>query len=197
MRLALIAAVAFAGAVDAQVVLDRMALIVNDKVIKASEIDRDLRVTSFINETPLEFTPAARKKAADRLIEQALIRREVNVANYPPATDQELNELLAQLKKQRGARFASELKRYGITEEQLRKQLAWQITVLHFIEQRFRPGVQITDADVQDFLKKHVKMTREQAEQQIAGERVNTEFFNWLDRARKRATVEYREAALK
>lgn len=197
MRLALIAAVAFAGAVDAQVVLDRMALIVNDKVIKASEIDRDLRVTSFINETPLEFTPAARKKAADRLIEQALIRREVNVANYPQASDQELNELLAQLKKQRGARFASDLKRYGITEEQLRKQLAWQITVLHFIEQRFRPGVQVTDAEVADFQKKHVKMTREQAEQQIAGERVNTEFFNWLDRARKRANVEYREAALK
>lgn len=194
------------------VVLDRISILVNDRVIKASDIDRDVRVTSFINEDPLSFTPATRKKAAERLIDQALIRREVDAAAYPAATNDEITRLLEQLRKQRGARFAAELTKYGISEDQLRRQLGWQVTVLHFIEQRFRPGVLVSDEEVKKYFEEHktsfrrtsdgakapaLEEVRDAIEQQIAGERVNTEFFSWLERARKRADVRFREADLK
>ena len=59
------------------IVLDRIAVVVGKVAIKSSDIERDIRVTAFLNHEPLVFTPDARKKAADRLIDQQIIRQEI------------------------------------------------------------------------------------------------------------------------
>jgi parvulin-like peptidyl-prolyl isomerase len=195
-------------------VIDRIAIIVGNSVIKDSDIDRDIRITDFLNRDPLEFSAAARKRAADRLIDQALIRREIEVAQYPYATDQDVNNFLQQIRKQRfksDADYRHALEEYGITEAQLRRALKWQLTVLHFIDMRFRPGVLITDQDVADYYKSHLaELTRDNGgkhptleearpkiEDELTGERVNQQFEAWLDETRKNANVQYREASLK
>lgn len=196
----------------APVVIDRIAIIVNDRVVKDSDIEREIRVTDFLNGDPLQFTAEARRKAADRLIDQTIIRREMRVAQYPEATREEIDQLLTEIRKQRfgtDTAFGSQLKRYGITEEELRRHLAWQITVLHFIEQRFRPGILISNEEAQRYFEQHraefqkraaipvsLDDVRAAVEDQLAGERVNKEFFAWLDQSRKAARIEYREASL-
>ena len=40
------------------VILDRIAVIAGTHVIKASDIDRDIRLTDFLNRTPLNFSPS-------------------------------------------------------------------------------------------------------------------------------------------
>ena len=65
------------------VIVDRIAIVVNDRVIKDSDISRDIRIIDFLNGDQLDFSEAARKKSAQRLIDQQLIRREVQVGGYP------------------------------------------------------------------------------------------------------------------
>lgn len=195
-------------------VIDRIAIIVGNSVIKDSDIDRDIRITDFLNHDSLEFSAAARKRAADRLIDQALIRCEIEVAQYPYATDQDVNNFLQQIRKERfksDADYRHALEEYGITDAQLRRALKWQLTVLHFIDMRFRPGVLITGREVADYYKSHLaELTRENGgkqpaleeardriENQLTGERVNQQFEAWLAETRNNANVQYREASLK
>jgi hypothetical protein len=164
----------------AAVIVDRIAVVVNDRVVKDSDISRDIRVTDFLNGDQLDFSEGARKKAGQRLIDQQLIRREVKVGGYSNATPEEVGKFLESIIKQRfhdsQSEYQAALKNYALTDEQLRAQLTWQITVLHFIEQRFRPAVLGSDADVE--------------------QRVNEAFEAWLDEAHKQAQIDYHETGL-
>ena len=111
-------------------------------------IDRNIRVTCFLNNVPLNLDNAGRKSAANRLIDQIFIRREIQLGDYPVATPQETNSQLDRLKEQRyrsKLAFEQALHRYGLTELELRTEFQWQLTVLSFIEIRFKPAVLITD----------------------------------------------------
>src|SRR5271165_3379020 len=66
----------------AAVVMDRVAVIVGRNVVKTSDITRDLRATQFINGEPVDTSEAARRKSADRLVDQQLIRQELLNAGY-------------------------------------------------------------------------------------------------------------------
>jgi peptidyl-prolyl cis-trans isomerase SurA len=200
--------------VQGAVVIDRIAIIAGNSIIKDSDIEREIRITGFLNHDPLQFSEATRKQAASRLIDQALLRREIQVAQHPYANDQDVNRFLEQIRKQRfknDADYQQSLRDYGITEVQLRRALKWQLTVLRFINSRFRPGVLITDQDITQYFNEHSAemtnrnggkpLTLEEArpaiERQITGERVNRQFEEWLDETRKAANVQYREESLK
>jgi hypothetical protein len=101
-----------------------------------------------------------------------------------------------------------ELQRYGITEGQLRAQLLWQLTVLRFIDERFRPAVIVTDEEVQTFYNQHLAELHRQYPGDVSfealepkirslleGQRINENFEQWLAEARKRARIEYRQEA--
>ncbi len=201
-------------AICGAVILDRVAIVVNNQPIKDSDIERDIRATSLLNGVQLDLGPAARIEAANRLIDQALIRREIQVAQYPEAKPEEAQALVEEMRKQRygqSGAYQAALQRYGIDDAQLHHQVAWQATVLKFIEQRFRPGVLISDEEVQKYFDAHVGELRRQAggkpvtvddvrgsiEEQLSGERVNRDFFAWLEQAHKEAQIRYLEADLK
>ncbi len=120
-----------------------MAVVAGTRVIKDSDIEREIRLTDFLNGDKLDLSPAARRKAAQRLIDQAMIHREVDLGRYSPPTAAEVDAFLQQVRKQRfkdEAQFRQALRNYGITKR-FEAQVRWQIAVLHFIEQRFRPAV--------------------------------------------------------
>src|SRR5689334_2138036 len=107
------------------VIIDRIAVIIGNSIVKDSDIDRNLRVTSFLNREPLNFNNAARKAAAHRLIDQIFIRREIQLGDYPVATPQETNRQLDRLKEERyksKPAFEQALHRYGLTELELRTE---------------------------------------------------------------------------
>jgi hypothetical protein len=158
------------------VVIDRIAVIVDKRVIKLSDIQRDLRVTEFLNREPLRINPDAMHKSAERLIDQALIAQEIARGGYASAPESDADAMLKQLERDRfggsEARLRQELAAYGLSESQLREQLLWQLTVLRFIDDRFRPGVPCGDDAA-----------------------VDKNFNDWLAAARKRAHIEYRREA--
>lgn len=197
---------------NAVVVLDRMAVIVGKHVIKTSDIDWDLRITEFLNREPLNFSPLAKRQSAERLIDQEIIRQEIVTGNYRRPPDSDAAALETRLQRDRfggsDLRMRGALQRYGITEQQLRAQLLWQLTVLRFIDQRFRPAVTVTDEEVRASYDQHVAELRRQypddnsfetlepkIRSQLEGQRINDAFNEWLEAARKRARIEYKQEA--
>lgn len=189
------------------VVVDRIAIVVGNRVIKISDIDREVRVTDFLNGDRLDLGAPARKKAAERLIDQWLIRREIDLGGYAVAGKDEVQRMLQQIKRRHktDAAFRTALSTYGISEEQLTRQLTWQLTVLRFIDQRFRPGVLVTEEEIERFYKTHnagaarpvsLEAARPRIEDQLIGERINEQFYAWLAEARKEAKPEWVEGAL-
>jgi len=201
-----------ASASSAEVVLDRMAVIVGKHVIKTSDIDWDLRVTECLNRESLNFSPKAKRQSAERLIDQEIIRQEIVTGNYRRPPDSDAGALLNNLRRDRfggsDVRIREELQRYGITEDQLRAQLLWQLTVLRFIDQRFRPAVIVSDEEVNAYYNQHLTDLRRQYPDDhsleglepkirslLEGERINENFNQWLEEARKGVRIEYRQEA--
>lgn len=197
----------------ASAVIDRIAVVVGKHAIKASDIDRDLRITQFLNRQPLDTNAGARRSAAERLIDQTIIRDEIQRGDYAGAKPSETDAMLTQLRQQRfagsDARMKQDLAHYGLTEDQLRVELQWQLDVLSFIDQRFRPGVLVTDDEVRSYYDQHRAELEKAYPQQLKtlqaigpkvratleGERLNQDFDQWLKQARTRTRIEYRQGA--
>lgn len=196
----------------AGVVIDRIAVIVDKQAIKTSDIDRDVRVTDFLNRQPLDFSVEVKRKAAERLIDQAVIRAEMERGGYSRSSEFEAAGMIKRLLADRfggsDARLKAELLRYGLTEQQLRMQLQWQLDVLKFISERFRPGVLVTDEQVRAYYDQHKAELERQFPQlktyenmepkiraSLEGEGLNQSFDQWLSQARKRARIQYLQGA--
>jgi hypothetical protein len=194
------------------VVLDRVAVVVGNRAVKASDIDRDLRASELLNGQPLDVSGATRRKAAGRLVEQELIRQVIINGGYGQPSKQDIDAFVQQFKRDRfhssDAQLRAALSKYGLTEEQLRQYLEWQLTVLRFIDQRFRPGVLVTDEDVRAYYEEHraelqkanpknhtIEALDSKIRETLTGEQVNKNFEEWLDQTRRRIRIEYREAA--
>lgn len=156
-------------------VVDRIAIVVDQVAIKQSDIFNDIRLTDFINGEKLEFSLPVAKQAASRLIDQAIIRKEIESGRYGSPDPEEVNQLWGQIRTRyrTNEAFLQALKNYGLTEEQLRERLRWQVTVLQFIDLRFGTGEQANSGAP------------------------NQAFFDWLNETRKQARIVFKEEALK
>src|SRR5262249_4405782 len=68
-----IALYAVASELPAAAIVDRVAVVVDRHVMKLSDIQRDLCVSEFLNQEPRRIDPDAKRKTAERLIEQTII----------------------------------------------------------------------------------------------------------------------------
>jgi peptidyl-prolyl cis-trans isomerase SurA len=202
----LIVCLILSGAVNGAVVIDRIAVIAGKHVIKLSDIDRDLRVTAFLNRGSSAETPDAKRKSADRLVDQQIIRDELVTGGYGRATDADASAMLQQIRQSRfggsDARLKQSMAQYGLTEAQIQSQLLWQLTALRFIDQRFRAGVLVTDEEVRAYYDAHPELQKTPFDKAAApirttleGEQINKEFEAWLESARKGERIEYRDEA--
>ena len=121
-----------------------------------------------------------------------------NWATIARRRTEEVGAFLQNVKAQRyptDSGYQAALVRYGVSDAELQEQLKWQLTVLHFIDQRFRPAIIVSDEEVNSYARTH-KGTREELQEQLTARKVNEEFESWLNRAGKRAQIEYREVEL-
>ncbi len=128
-----------AAAASSAAVLDRIAVTVGNGVITEGELLDDIRLTAFLNGGQPDFGPQSRRQAADRLIDQYLIRREMKISHYQPDTAG-AGKILSAFKRSRfpsDEQYRQALKSYGISEEELLEKLRWQTAALQFIDFRF------------------------------------------------------------
>jgi peptidyl-prolyl cis-trans isomerase SurA len=194
-------------------IIDRIAVSVGNQAITTSDLDREIRVTTFLNRTQPDFSPATRRGTADRMVEQRLIQRELENARYPAPSPTDLDPVFEQFKKDSfvsDEEYRHALAESGISERDVRDELLWQRRLLLFIDVRFRPGVQVSDQEIQDYFSKVVAPAaqaahpgqlvsldeyRDQISDKLTGEQVDRQLNDWLDRTRKRSEVVFHPEA--
>lgn len=193
-------------------IIDRIAVTVGNGVITETEILREIRLTAFLNGEPLDFSPASKRKTAERLVEQRLIANEISSSLYPLPTDAAAQEMLKQIKDRfpNPAFYQEELLRVGVTEDELKAHLARQLATLSFLDFRFRPGIQIGEDEIGKYfaerlapeLKKakpggqfSLNDFRSQVREALIGERMDKASDAWLKQARDRTRIEFRPEA--
>jgi len=123
-------------------VVDRIAVVVGNKVITASELQQDLHITEFLNRQPLDLSTAKLRDAADKMVDQQLLRNEMDTSRFALPEGSNAEAMLANFRREHFANeaaFRAELARYSITEAEVKQRLLWQLAVIQFTEQRFRP----------------------------------------------------------
>jgi hypothetical protein len=196
-------------------IVDRVEIAVGNKVITLSDIDRRIRLTAFQNRETPDFSLANRRPMAQRLVDQKLIEREMEVGHYPRIGTPPVDDLIAEFQKlnypdadparSHSAMLAS-LTQYGLAEVDLRTDLARQADLLTFLSLRFRPGIDVTDEEIKKYIdEKVVEATKQQLgfnemrsgiQQEIAKERADKELDAWLEDQRRRTKIEYPDSDL-
>jgi len=193
--------------------IDRIAVSAGLRVITSSDIDREIRVVAFLAGKPADFSVAARRAAAGRMVEQRLIQRELEVSRYPVPSASEVEPVLEKFKQEHfptDAAWRSALAENGISEQEVKDEMLWVRTLVFFTDSRFRSGVQVSDEEARDYFEKTVKPAAEAAhpgqpvslgnyrdriEETLAGQRVDRELDKWLAEARSRTEIVYHDEA--
>ena len=194
-------------------IIDRVAVTVDRVVITESDLVTHIRVAAFLNGEPAEITPEAKRRAAEQMVEQVLVRREMELSRYPAPSPEDVGPLLENVLRQRGldlAKLAEALAAYRITEQDLRESLLLQLTLLRFIEYRFRPGVAVSDDEIEAYYRNEflpdweqrndapppaLEDVRDDIEEVLIERHVDEALDQWLEQAKTQAKIEYRREA--
>jgi hypothetical protein len=190
-------------AAAAPVVVDRTAVAVGTEVITETELLDEIRLAAFLNRQPPEFSPEARRQAAERLVDQYLIRREMRIAMYEQPDPAEAEAMLNNLRQAQfpdEAAYRAALQRYGISERQLLRHLHWQLTAMRFTDLRFRAGLAESAEDILRRLEREAGADRATPNAPplapaAPAPSVDQQLDEWLREARKRTRVVYMKEA--
>ncbi len=135
------------GAQETPETLDRVVAVVDGQPITLSEI------TEFIALNPGRNPPPTPAEALEILIEARLIEREARRYPLQPPSPEELDEALRQLRDSfpSAESYGETLVRLGIREDYLRKNLRRALIVDSYLDRRFRPLVQVSEREVEDY----------------------------------------------
>jgi hypothetical protein len=180
----------------AAAVVDRLALVVGKTVFTQSEVDDESRLGELQAGKPPDLSAASRKAAAERLVDQQLLRNEMNVTAFkPPATDAD-----ALVRQFRQAHFTSlplyraALARYGVTEEALKEHLQWEVAVLRFTDHRFRPMLPDNQVTVNQ-AQQDTQSANRTANDSASGDTVDKEMETWLKQQRADTRIVFKREA--
>lgn len=196
-------------------IIDRIAASVGNRVITASDLDRQLRVAAFQDGVKADLSPARKRATVEAMIEQKLIQAELANSRYPLPDPAELAPAVEEFKKAHfkdDQQYRATLAEYGITEDDFKELLLWQRTLLLFIQVRFETGVQLGSQDVEEYFAKTVKPAaeaahpgqpvsledfRDEIERTLTGQRADQQMDTWLRDVRRRTNVVVHDEVLK
>src|ERR1039458_1428221 len=126
-------------------IIERIAVSVGNRVIAESDLHREIRVAAFLDGVKPDFSPAGQRATAERMVEQVLIRRELETSRYPVPSAAEVAPVLAAFKKEhlpKDEEYQRALADYGIADQDVKDLLLDRKSTRLFIEVRFKSGVQ-------------------------------------------------------
>lgn len=191
-------------------VVDRVAIAVGRHVITQTHVDTEVRVTAFLSDGSKKIDAAvARREAAARLIQQTLIRREIEITRFPMPKPEDSQPLLEQIRSLHGDNFANDLKAAGLDLQDLSDHLLWQLTLMRFVLYRFQPGVSIGDEEIKSYYDAQLpkweaegksappleKIAKE-IENLLTQQRVDVALDKWLAEQRDQTQIVYRVKGL-
>jgi hypothetical protein len=193
-------------------IVDRIAVVVNQQIITEVQLDEEIRVTALLNRQAIRRDDQTRRAAAARLIQQELVRHEMELSQYPFPTAAQVDTAFAETLKQLGGREAVEkqIASYQLTDAILKEHLQFQLTLVKFIDFRFRPDVDISETDLRVYYERELakwktshtgtpptfEESRASIEKAISDERVELAMSSWVDEAKRDAAILYLDKGL-
>ncbi|MFZ0305930.1 MAG: peptidylprolyl isomerase [Terracidiphilus sp.] len=205
---------------SAPVVLDRVVAVVNQRIILASDLDDEIRL-SVLDPNMVGQSPLTRQRALEQIVSRSLIEQQIRQedaqAVEPPQS--EVDARLSELRKElpacvhencaSDAGWSAMLAEHHLTPERVNAYLRYRLEILRFIEERFRPGIRISQEQIADYYNKTLLPQYKPGEpipslQQVAPriqeiileQQVNVLFDNWLANLRQQGDVEILDPAL-
>lgn len=132
-------------------VVDRIVATAGKEIVTLSDVRREQRIECFQQGREVADLDAGRlRELAARLVDQILIRREMQNGAFPPSPPEKLD---SQMEAMRGrfpgsAAYRAALERCGLEEETLRRHVQFQMDMMNFIDFRVRPGLQVTQEEM-------------------------------------------------
>jgi hypothetical protein len=200
------------AAYPAQVVVDRMAAVVNKRVILESELDQAARVEYLIQGKAISDGKLSRTEleaVLDQLIDRSLLEQQIV---HPDLLAPSQEELAARLKDVRdGIPGASSdegwmalLQSYGVTEQDVVEHITSEFRVLRLVDLRFRGLVRIDKNAIAGYYQEKfvpeldhrgatpppLEAVSSQIEKILVEQRVNDMLNEWLQTLRSQAHVD-------
>ena len=170
-------------------VVDRVALVVGKAVFTQSEVDDETRLSELESAKPLDLSAARRKEAAERLVDQQLLRDEMQATGFGSPAPSDAGALLSRFRQEHFPSlplYRAALTHYGVTEDDLKRHLLWQLAVIRFTEERFSPLAAATDSQ---------SANRTENGAQPAGDSVDSEMEAWLKQQRADTRIVFKPEA--
>jgi SurA N-terminal domain len=191
-------------------VVDRMAAVVNKRVILESELDQATRIEFLMAGKPLDkMSEADRSATLDRLIDRALLDQQIMHPEMLEPTPEEVGQRMSELRTQLPGAANEEgwkklLNEYGLLPLDVEESVKSQIRILRFIDLRFRGLVRVDKNAVESYYKeKLLPQLRAQGasvppltevsdkiEKVLAEQSIDEMMARWLDTLRAQAHIE-------
>ncbi|HEY0796552.1 MAG TPA: peptidylprolyl isomerase [Acidisarcina sp.] len=199
--------------------LDRVIAIINGDVLLQSDVLEEMQFASIqpLGRPGLATDPAV---AGKRLINRTLILQQMkNQQADTPVSDEDLEKGLAELRKQIPAcehfhcdtpeGWRDFLKQNNLTEQQVADRWRQRLQIVNFIDMRFRNGVRITKAEIQEYYDKifvpafrkesanppALPVVANRIEEILLQRRVNGMLQDWLKSLRDQGSVQILDPA--
>jgi hypothetical protein len=143
---------AFAGEV-----IDRIVATVDHHAIVQSEWEDAVRFECLMADRLLaSVTPEERRKTLDRVIDQTLLREQMEASSFPRAGVDEVVTRIREIRDQNPSWKTEDgwhraLSGYGLTEEDVTERVGMQLDMMRFIDMRFRPNIHIDPRSVEEY----------------------------------------------
>ena len=189
-------------------VIDRIVAVVNGHPLLQSDWNDEVRFETLQHGQMTEaVTNDIRRTAFDRLVEQELIRQQMQgiYAPDPEAIQQrerDIRALYPEAKTDEGWR--SVIASFGLDHEQLEQSIAAELQTLRFIDIRLRPTVKVEPAEIESYYRERLvpEIRKNGAEPDplpslstrihdlLVEQKINQVFFDWIASLRTQSKIE-------
>ena len=159
----LLAAMAAGRPAPAQIAVDRIVARIENDIITLSD-ERELAAYQRLNGRE----PAAEPELLRELIDQWIVTNDAASARFPAPAASQVDASVEALRNQVGAqKFAARLRELDLTEADVRRLVAKELLVDHYLERKFRAQARVATADVERYYREEFVPELERRKQAV------------------------------
>lgn len=188
-------------------IIDRIVVVVNGRPLLQSDWDIAVRFQALQHGRGFKPDAESRRAAFDRIVEQELIRQQMQglYTPEPEAIQQRERDIRALYPEaSTDAGWDRVLDSYGFTRQQIEAAIVAELQTLRFVDIRLRPTVRVDPAEIESYYRdKLVPEVRkrgaepdsladlsDQIRELLIEEKINRVFLDWIASLRTQSKIE-------